>query len=268
MCGTDPLLDHIRTIYGAVPMRMPEPRIQPYTIFADIDGRSRFLGHLSDIATDKAASLSKPAWSALPDMSATRSRTVSIETVMEVTGPFLAAALQVPLAAVEAALVVENESKYSARLGVDGSSRHYLNPLQLGGLVEQERFGLPATIGRQLSDEGHKLYLVDSTLISSGIVLELEGSRRLKLAAKLEQSLAGRLKPETLYRTESSLLISGAMPTTFAFTCLAIHVDSNGSITDFALDNGPRVGATSAALIGNVEHQTLGEDDEMFMMDD
>ena len=268
LCETDPILDFIRETYGAVPIRLPDQRLVPLTIFTvDDDGRSRFLGHVSELKTDGAWTAPPLAVVDLVDVVATKSSVLSWEMVLDLAGPFLAVALQLPIGDIELAFGLKRARTQASRISIGEAERHYVHPLSLASALDEAHFALPTGIRRDFVERSQALYVADSVLTAHGLTVSVVAERSVEAAIELEHQLAGALKPKVLLRTKDSVTILGERPAPFAFTCLRIELSEEGRIQGVSLADQPRAGATGAQIPVAVEHIMFGAPNEMFMFD-
>jgi hypothetical protein len=81
LCRSDPLLDFIRTTYGAIPLRVPDQRFQPLGLFTVQERHARYLGTLADLALDPAWPVPRTSNSDLADTTAKTSNQMACKAL-------------------------------------------------------------------------------------------------------------------------------------------------------------------------------------------
>ncbi|MDH5669813.1 MAG: hypothetical protein OEY86_17580, partial [Nitrospira sp.] len=104
LCSSDPLLDFIRSTYGAIPLRVPDQRFQPLALFGVQSRRARYLGTLTEIAESKAWLPPRLTSNELAQVSAVSSNDIGWDAATEILGPFISSTLGIDVSPVKAGL--------------------------------------------------------------------------------------------------------------------------------------------------------------------
>lgn len=252
LCGSDPLLDFIRQTYDAVPLRLPDPRWVPLTLFTVSGGRVRQLGVLRDI--DPGLDL-PPERTQLPTVAAQRSSAISWGMAVSVTGPFLSALLGVPLLNLETRLLAKVHRRTEVVLSLGRASRTSVNMLALAAGLDRTGLRLPQT----LRVDG-PLYVVDSVLHSRELTTTVSGVDDTETTAHIAASLVGAIDPEFVVRSASKVTVRGRGDTPFAITCAELERFEDGAIYRLRADvRGPRAAATPIGGFDITSHAVLGD---------
>jgi hypothetical protein len=269
LCRSDPLLEFIRATYGAIPLRVPDERFQPLGLFTTQDKRARFLGTLSDLATDPAWSAPKSSNSDLGELSAKSSNQMGWSAAADLLGPFISNVLGVDLAPVKADLKGASQETEGVRIAIGSTRRTMVNPLAIARAIGKETHRLPSNIEDNFGDEyGPALYVIDCVFVARELSLELVGSNANNAAASLEAKLLAKAKASQMLRASSKLTITGSTRTPFAFTCLRVQPNRERYIDTVMLgDQSPRLNATPVDSLAMVTHADLGEPHELLAFD-
>jgi hypothetical protein len=262
LCTSDPVLDFIRDTYDAIPMKMPDARMAPLTLFAHKGGKFLFLGEMRQVAS----SWSSPGIDEvdLPDLSGVISNNLSWSAALSLLPSFVAAALtELSLAETTAALETARQRSRGVRISIARAKRAFVSPLVLAQSVQSASVQLPWSMG---IPEEFSVYVVDSVLTAKEISLSVEGESAIETAMQLETSLAGKVGSDMILRRKAELTITGKVYTPFAFTCLSTSV-TNGMLLSISVSQSRRLRATAVDSITVVPHSIIGGRDELFSMD-
>src|SRR4051812_29199872 len=122
ICASDPLLDFIRSTYGAVPLRVPDQRFQPLALFSVQARRARYLGTLAELARDAAWLAPRTTSNDLGEVSTIASSDIGWSAAADLLGPFISSTLGIDAAPIKAGLNGASKDTDGVRV-VIGSSK-------------------------------------------------------------------------------------------------------------------------------------------------
>jgi hypothetical protein len=268
LCESDPLLDFIRTTYQAVPIRMPDPRWKPLTLFAVVDKEVRYLG---DAPAVVAGAATAPAVTSakLPDVARERSSQFEWRAAVSLLVPFLGAILPIGLGDIEASFDVRRHRKTAVRISLGATTRRFVAPIMAASWLGRDDVTLPRTLDLTHDGEALPVYLVDSILQAKELSIASESDAAAELTTAVHASLAGKLDPSALLLSRSRLVISGKQAAPFALTCVPIRADGAGRIVEVGLAaTGPRAAASGTTHLTALSHTALGAANELVQFDD
>lgn len=128
LCAGDPLLDTLRELFLATPLRVPEQRVTPLAVVAAQGSKARFLGDVESLLTgaDEAIGL-ELLESRVAPLSSRRSRVVNLDLALEILKGFLPV-FGVSVPAITAALAGASHVAFS----FDSVTRAYVEVTRLG----------------------------------------------------------------------------------------------------------------------------------------
>src|SRR5205085_4284329 len=169
----DPLTTTLREVFGANIMRVPEERIQPLSVIASQDARSKFRGALAPFVSGQPQLVFNPADlinSQMADVSGRRSRKVSLELGLQILEGFLQG-FGIPSAGVSAklkgALEVSFSFKNVGRCYVDNN---WLGRILAGRVIDKEN---PAA-EIFFREDAYSFLVIDSVITSSDFSISVE----------------------------------------------------------------------------------------------
>ena len=270
ICKSDPIMDFLRSTYDAIPMRIPDSRIQVFTIFTAEDKKVRYLGDLKQLPGDTRWSSLRTDETDLPDVSKNTSSRVSLSVLLDLLGPFVSAMTGVPQLNLPVALDGSRHRDVGARITLTRSKRTFVQPLAFAAAFT----GSPAKFPKELnldsgSEQEYPLFIVDSVLSAKEITLTMDGDSSGEIGLRLEEEIAGKTSTDYVIRSKSRLVITGKKRAPFAFTCLQLDTNKKKEITGLRLARKvPRLGATGVQTNAPAEHMGLGGPDELISFDD
>lgn len=265
LCKADPLLAFIRSTYGAVPLRVPDQRFAPLSIFSIQARRARYLGTLSDIAVGDGWVAPPSSASKLGEVSTISSSDIGWSAASEILGPFLSSALGIASVPVDASLSGARKTSSGVRVTIRSARKVTVNPFAIAHAIQPGTHQLPASLHTNDQD----LYIIDTVFLARDLSLDLVGANASDAAAKFEADLIGNAEAQRILRVNSTLTISGNGKTPFAFTCLKVDSDAAGFITSVVVGTAqPRMNATPVSPLQDIPRDMLGEPDELISFDE
>jgi hypothetical protein len=270
ICKSDPIMDFLRSTYDAIPMRIPDSRIEVFTLFTAEDNKVRYLGDLKHLPGEKRWSSLRTDETDLPDVSKNTSSRVSLSVMLDLLGPFVSAMTGVPLLNLSLAFSGSRHRNIGARITLTRSKRTFVQPLICAAAFA----GSPAKLPKELrldsdSKQEYPLFIVDSVLSAKEITLTMDGDSSGEVGLKLEEEIVGKTSADSVLRSKSRLVITGKKRAPFAFTCLPLDKNKKNEITGVRLGRKvPRLGATAVQTNAPAEHVGLGGPDELLSFDD
>lgn len=265
LCKSDPLLEFIRSTYGAIPLRMPDQRFQPLAIFSLQSRRAKYLGTLSEIALDRLWESPRTTSNDLGNVSSVTSSDIGWSAATEILSPFISSSLGIDATPVKASLNSASKDSEGVRVVIESSKRIMVNPFSIAKSIGDRTHLVPTN----LLIEGHSLYIIDCIFLARQLTLELVGANSSNATASLEAKLVGKAGADQLLRANSKLTITGNSRTPFAFTCLEVQIDSTGYIERVAVgDSQPRLNATPLSSLPHLSRISLGMKNELLSFDE
>ncbi len=253
LCQTDPLVALIYNLFSANMVRVPDSRIRPLSVIVHRNGHSSFRGSLLPLLSDSRGIGVRPAISELTDVAGRRSRRVTLDLGLHILRGFLKG-LGLPSA------------ELASKLG-DADYLSFAFPAVRRAAYDIGALGW-ALAGRSIDRQNpaaailfglasYDLLLIDSILTSSqiSVILSKEQGQRLNIdTSALSQTFAsvgGQVN--TSGENEVELTLTSPQDLTFAFTCVRLFLDHEGTITSMPPDNRLRTlgddGAESVAQV-------------------
>jgi hypothetical protein len=266
-CKSDPLLDFIRETYNAIPLKLPDARVTPLTVFEMEDGRSSFLGSLTLLAPSgwKPPRVDSTD---VPTIVSSQSSQLKVGAALDVLGPFVAA--MSGLAGIDIAPTFKASTRRGEgiRVSLGRARRMFVSPIACARQFETFQFRFPATL-KLARNDGSRVLLVDGVLSARELTLGLEGESAHELAVAIKSDLAGKVSNDAAVVTKSKLTITASKHLPFAFTCLELGIGRNRTISGLKLlAEPPRAGAAAVSTAAAIEHTMVGARNESFAFDD
>ncbi len=270
LCKSDPILVFIRSTYGAIPLRVPDSRFAPLTVFTSKDGRARYLGELSSIVAATRLKKIQMETRDLPDLSQRTSTSMSLSAAISLLGPFLTNLLQLTQLDLSAAVSASDHKGVGVMVSLHGSKQTYVQPLICASMFSAGPLDFPSL---SLIDDGqgkeHPLFLIDSILSAREITLTWDGDSAHEVSAKLESAIAGQVSPSAVLRSKSRLVITGSHRAPFAFTCLELVSNRRKQLSGLKLaSQEPRFGLADVQKAQAAHHIALGDENELIDFDE
>jgi hypothetical protein len=246
----------LRDIFDATPLRLPDTRVVPLGAIAYGERTARFIGPVADMLVDPFDDPPAQFESPIASLTGKRSRKIGIDLGLEILGGFLPALGASP---VEAATALSGASHVSLRF--DAVTRRFIDVTRLGKALSSHRLDLtnPATTG--FVEQRYELLIVDSVFVSPGFTVAAEQSRSREARVATPQ-VAGVGTVSAGVRTdagdERAMTFAGAIPLTFAFSCVRLFVDEAGELTSIeARANAPTLGFGGASIVRETPNRVL-----------
>ena len=270
LCKADPILLFIRSTYGAIPLRVPDSRFAPLTVFTSKDGRARYLGDLSSIVATSRLKKIETQTRDLPDLSQRTSTSMSLSAALSLLGPFLTNLLALTQLDLSAAVDASEHRGVGVRISLEGSKQTYVQPLVLTSIFTAGSIDFP---GLSIVEDGKgkesPLFLIDSILSAREITLTWDSDSAHEVSAKLESAIAGQTSASSVLRSKSRLVITGSHRAPFAFTCLELVANQTRQLTGLKLSSQePRFGLADVRKVQGANHIELGDEDELIAFDE
>jgi len=267
LCKKDPLREHIRNIYDAVPLRIPEARIEPLTLFVSESKNARYIGHFRDLVEKQLLPI-KVDSNPIPDITSKKSASTEWATAFNLLGPFITSMLSISEIKINAKLKTSIEKSRNVQIGIAKSTRKSISPLRIAKLLDEMRPVIPPSF--DWNEKSSRILLVDSVLTSKELLIEFLGDNEANAAMNFEQALLGEVSKDFVIRTGAMLALKTKREVSFAFTCVEAEAGPNGTITKIKVDNSldDVMQAAPVALVSNVKHIQLGEPDDHFRFDE
>jgi hypothetical protein len=265
VCTGDPLLRLAREVFDANPMSAPDTRVKPMVVLTASGSRVGYFGELAAAMPD--VKLPKVRHSLLANMSGQRSGYASVEVASAILGAFLGPLAGVPVAPGQLKASFGRSHASGVSVFFPNPRRDYVDLGELGAAVAGA--ALPETPATRIFLDGDRdVLLVDSVILSDQIGISVR--RRGGAASALGFEPFGNLKVSTGGANEVIVKASTWMP--FAFSCLRVSLDRDGSIARIVSDTtGRRVVGWSDDtddLDDDVEYAHFGAHDQLLALDD
>lgn len=233
LCGNDPLVNTLRSTFGANPVRVPEERIQPLCALAFRDGKAAFRGALAPLLTggqNFTVPNSARAQSTMADLSEKRSASVSLSLGLDILGGFLAG-FGIPSAGIHAKFAGATEVAFS----FSSVNRDWVDDNWLGRALVGLSLDRQTVAARLFTDKPRwDLLVIDSVITSSQFTISVTKSNSDSFAIDIPgiQSLVASAKVQVDVESKSQRQVTfrGAKALTFAFTTVRLYVDDHGNI--------------------------------------
>ena len=236
VCKEDPLLLSIRQNYHAIPLKNPEFRIKPLTIFSwhKKSKQTDFKGKLKPLLQNGDRFKAEIYESPMGQIARKRTRRVSTSLGLELLGGFLSG-LGMDLSPFSGALDKVKQVSFS----FDNLKRYYVDKNELGGILGNYQFN-PTHLSLSsftASDSPFEMMLIDSVITSSRFNIHSEKTKEtnFKLKPELANVIAnGKIKWKVKIEDQKDIGFEGDQPITFAVTGMPLKVDwLSGSIIGF-----------------------------------
>jgi hypothetical protein len=269
LCKSDPILEFIRSTYGAIPLRIPDARFAPLTVFTSKDRRVRYLGDLSSTVPAERLKKIKTETKDLPDLSQRTSNSMGLSVVFDLLGPFLTNLLELTQLDLAASVNASAQKDLGVRISLGGSRQTYVQPIVCTSIFEAGPIDFPAlSIVEDGKGKQHPLFLIDTILSAREITLTWDGDSGHEVSAKLESAIAGQTSAKSVLRSKSRLVITGSRRAPFAFTCLELVANQTRQLTNLKLSSRePQFGLADVRKVQSANHIALGDDDELIAFD-
>jgi hypothetical protein len=263
LCGGDPLLDTLRDLYDATPLRVPEDRVQPARAIATNGRRTRIVGPLEDLLVAESESIELPELeSHVASLSGKRSRSVDLNVTLGILAGFLPA-MGLSLPHVEAVLAGSS----SVRFSFPEITRRYVDVTRLGKWLTGRQLDPGNLAAKIFTEQRYELLVIDSVLVSTGFTLETGGDGTTSASLDLGGLEALGAEAETgvkVATTGRDLVFSGPSALTFAFSCVRVFIADHGILASLEPHQGPRTLGFGGTIVETPNHVLLSDEAELF----
>lgn len=240
LCREDPLVSLVHDLFGANIVRVPDARVRPLSVVVQQGGRAFFRGGLLPLLADSRPLGVQPEESTLTDISGRRSRRLTLDLGLHILRGFLHG---FGLPTSNLGLGFEGATHLS--FAFPEARRLALDVGALGWALAGRRLdrGNPAA-AIFFEAPRYELLLVDSVLTSRQIAVVLSGAKGQRLnvdIAALRQVMAelgGQVGATSDQNIELTLQSDAEL--TFAFTCVRLFFDAEGTISAMPPDYARR----------------------------
>jgi hypothetical protein len=234
LCKNDPLVDTLHKTFRAQPIRVPEARVTPLVVFLMIDDRFRFVGHLGELLTKRAAAKLGQLQSQVSPMADVISRSsskIDVDLGIKILEGFLrgfnvSGFLPSVSAKFGTVKLVSFTFHDVVRRWIDGGA--LADALRLKAFEMQN-----ALVAEYLGPlSASQLFIVDSVIASRDFTIAAEGGgdKAFRLTGADIQGLAELSTGVSLSTTSGrELTFTGPEHLPFAFTCYRAGLDSLGA---------------------------------------
>lgn len=269
LCDSDPILDFLRDMYSAVPLKVPDPRVEPLALFSIHEDRARYLGGFYDLVGSTSWNPPAVDVSSLGELAVQNSRAVSWRVAIDVLAPYLTQLLELTGSGTELKSSIAPKSDQDVSITLGSTERRFVHPIAFAASIDSLTVQLPKTLDSQIGQSDEKpLLLVDSVITAKEVTFSVQDCRGQAALVELESNLTGRVAGESLLRSNTRLRITGKNRSTFAFTCVQLKVNLDGIVSGIRIpDELPKAAATAVASIHPIPRFVLGERNEFFAFD-
>lgn len=245
LCDGDPLLDSLRDLFDATPLRTPEERIQPLVLLSRRKKVAKFLGGIQHAIEGIGLPILQTG--NVADLSGKQSRSVDAKLGIDVLSGFLAG-FGVPATGV-ASIGTALSGAVTVKFSFGDVDRCYVDLVALGKEVAGRRLSATnAVLAPFLKEsEGYDLVVIDSVLRSGSFTLSVDSAHAADFsinAPAIESAIKGTGSLNSVSTAERTVTFSGKQKLTFAFSCAQLRVGSDGQIV--SLNPGAEVKSAGA----------------------
>lgn len=248
LCREDPLVNLVHDLFGANIVRVPDARVRPLAVVVHRGGRSFYRGSLLPLLDDGRALGLQPSESQLTDISGRRSRRVNVALGVHILRGFLHG---FGLPSAELSTSLEGVAYVSFAFPAVRRLAYDVNALGWALAGRRIDRGNPAA-AILFEQPRYELLLIDSVLLSRQIAIILSGAKGQRLNVDLEAlrhvvaEMGGKIGAGTAGDIE--LTIKSEAELTFAFSCVRLFFDQDGTISAMPPDHSRRT-LSAAELI-------------------
>jgi hypothetical protein len=231
ICSDDFLVQTLRQTFGANPIRVPEERILPLTVLASDGKRTTFRSKSPSSLLKGNPSIDvETSTSKMVNLSGKRSRSVKLDLGLKVLDGFLSG-MGIPSAKVTAKFEGAREISFSFQ----DVQRLFVDPGVLGAELAGTAINDASPAAAIFLEPQYQFLIVDSVIQSRdfNIKVESSASNAFSLDVPAIQEIVGNAKLGVEVSSGSSLELTfkAKKHLSFAFSCLRLYVDGNGSVT-------------------------------------
>ncbi len=246
LCDGDPLVETLTEVFGANIVRIPEERIQPISVLTSYDGKSAFRGALAPMLVGDPSITVPITTLQMSDVSGKRSRRVDFDLGLTILEGFLKG-FGIPSAGIGLKLKGASEVSFTFK----DVLRAFVDINLLGRVLTGRTVDKKSPAASIFFQDGKYTFLViDSVITSSDFAISVDktSDQGFKLDVPAIQNIVSEAKLGVSVSTTSGydLVFKGSKHLGFAFSCVRLYLDSNGTIT--AMPPEPEVPALNIAL--------------------
>lgn len=238
LCDGDPVVEFLRSTFGANIMRIPRASLRPPEVVAARQGRAKTMGQLADILAEHPPFIMDVAdlhEEQAPPVLARKTRAVGFNLALEILGGLLQG-FGISKAGLGAAFAPQSTISFNFH----DVRRVYMEPNRLGRMLQGRALDRanPATSVYFDVQDPWRLLLIDSVLTSPGFTVTAMRSHAESAHVDLPtiQQLVSDASAKVTVSSSASSEVSftGEERLTFAFTCLEVSLDDNGRMLGLA----------------------------------
>lgn len=226
LCSDDPILSLLRKTWNANPITVPEERIRPLVVLSKTK-ITTYLGPIEDLlVTGPAVSLTSQD-SLMANVSATSSKSVSLDLGLQVMDGFLKG-FGVGSGTVKSAFEDTTEISFSFQ----NVSRNYINSTALSKLLKNRKFDPNDPIVKKFIDEEAKCLIITSVITSNNFTMKKEqhGGANIDFNVDaISNSLSTDNKVEVSSSNSLEISFKGKKQLAFAYTAAIFEIDDDGN---------------------------------------
>ncbi len=226
ICKND-ITDHIRELFDANPLKIPEARIQPLSMLEVRNNKPKYLGAFKFLVKDGFDHAITINEAPVSQVSNTKTKKINFKIGFDILGNFIKA-LGLDPAVIGAS--VKGTKKISFSFG--NVVRKYIDTLELGHiLVTNDILGDPDNIFIQeiVSNPDVQLALITDVLTSTDFSISTykENNSNADINIPLIEGYLGNIDTGLSLEkiSENEITFKGSTPLTYAFTCVEINID-------------------------------------------
>lgn len=264
ICKGDPVIEALREIFKANPLRIPEKRVQPCCVVAKKDKKVSFRGKLGPLLQGDEAFEVPIHSSKMPQLSGKKTKEVGAEMGAKICGDLLKG---FGFPGVDLSTAFNNSKDFS--FSFQNVERHYIEINELGAALSSREINRDNPAATIFFKSESSLLLIDSIITSSGFDINMNKDASANLDVKVDEikNLIGEtdVKLNIKKNSENSISFEGEDALTFAFTCVEFVLDpATNKIT--SLEHAPsnvtmEKAAKSKKMVLDEEPSLLSFDD-------
>jgi hypothetical protein len=238
LCDGDPVVEYLRSTFGANIVRIPRAALRPPQVLAARKGDTRTMGQLGDILVGASAFVLDPEdlhEEPAPPVLAQKTRSVALDLGLDILGGLLQG-FGMPKAGLGGAFA----PKSAIRFNFHDVRRVYVETNRLGRALQGYAVDRanPATTMYFQGQDPWRLLLIDSVLTSPGFTVSASRSRTESAhvdVPALQQLVSDvSAKVNVASSVSSEVSFTGEERLTFAFTCLEVTLGADARIAGLA----------------------------------
>lgn len=230
LCDDEPVKT-LRNIFGANVVRVPEERIKPVCVVAASSGKTSFRGELIHLLKGSGLDLKPKDYvsSQMSDLSGSRSRSVNLKLGLEIMDGFLKG-FGIPSAGISTHLQRATKVSFSFK----DVARTYVDINWLGRVLNGKVIDDQNPAANIFINDYYKFLVIDSVIGSSDFSISVEESSEqgFKLNLPAIQTFVAQANAEVSVSSTTGLDLTfqGNKRLTFAFSCVRLFLEEDGSI--------------------------------------